>query len=473
MVWGSTFKFRLLAAAAATVVGGALAGAPHPARAADLGGDCCADLEERVAELEATTVRKGNKKVSVEVYGNVNKDVLTWDDGVEQNTYVEDNGYKTSRFGIRGKAKIINDWNGGYRLEVETRNARSRNLDQLDDDNSDDSVGSLNTRQSYMFLANKGYGELRWGLNESPKDNITKDTHVLGLIVDTMHSDFFFNNFFFLRSKLVPDGQSLSNVRWQDLERCYSTSSAVFDCSTRRNMVVYVSPKWFGHDDKNGLWFNWGWGEDDIWSTSARYKEEWSNWKFGAGIAYESFADERVNQAGGGLANFRQDLHEWGGEASLQHRPTGLFANFSFTTSEDESTNAFGAFTGVPLPTEVAWDVSGGIQRKWWDLGNTTLWGGYSKVKGVVGLGLTNPAGAGLLSSGAFPGIDIQTQITNSEVKKWYLAADQEVVPGFMNLYIGYQHVSGELDLVDSALDPVSAPFYDFDLVFTGARIYF
>ena len=144
MVWGSTFKFRLLAAAAATVLGGALAGAPLPAKAADLGGDCCADLEERVAELEATTVRKGNKKVSVELYGNVNKAVVTWDDGVEQNTYVEDNGYKTSRFGIRGKAKIINDWSGGYRLEVETRNARSRNLDQLDDDNPTILLGSLN-----------------------------------------------------------------------------------------------------------------------------------------------------------------------------------------------------------------------------------------------------------------------------------------------------------------------------------------
>ena len=32
-----------------------------PANAADLSGDCCADLEERVAELEATTVRRGNK----------------------------------------------------------------------------------------------------------------------------------------------------------------------------------------------------------------------------------------------------------------------------------------------------------------------------------------------------------------------------------------------------------------------------
>ena len=43
-----------------------------PAFAADLGGDCCADLEERVAELEATTARKGNRKVSLSIYGQVN-----------------------------------------------------------------------------------------------------------------------------------------------------------------------------------------------------------------------------------------------------------------------------------------------------------------------------------------------------------------------------------------------------------------
>ena len=43
------------------------------AKAADLGGNCCADLEERVAELEATTARKGNRKVSLTVSGWVNE----------------------------------------------------------------------------------------------------------------------------------------------------------------------------------------------------------------------------------------------------------------------------------------------------------------------------------------------------------------------------------------------------------------
>jgi predicted porin len=474
MVWELGLRSRLLVATGVTLIITAL---PHaPAKAADLGGDCCADLEERVAELEATTVRKGNKKVTIELYGDTNKNILIWDDGVEANTYFEDNGYKTSRFGFRGKGKIGGDWSGGYRLEVEVRVARSRNLDQFDDNNADDPLGSLNVRHSYIYLASKKYGEFRLGLSSTAKDDITKDTNVAGAIIDTMHSDFFFNNFFFLRSKRVaPNAGSISNIRWQDIERCYSSSSAVFDCSTRRNQILWQTPKWFGSSEGNGLWFNAGYGEDDIWSVSARYKEDWQVWKVGAGVAFEKFTDELVNNGGGGapFQGWRQDLDEWGGEASIMHKPTGLFTQFAFTTSEDNSSNAHGVFTGKHLPTEFAWDVSVGIQKKWWELGNTTFWGGFTRVQDAVGFGLTAPRGAGLVAAGRFPGIDFTTEATATEVEKWYLALDQEVIPGAMNIYLGYQHITGELDLVDAALDPVSAPFHDFDLVFSGARIYF
>ena len=52
---------KSLSLSALTAVG-VLAGMTA-ANAADLGGNCCSDLEERIAELEATTARKGNRKV--------------------------------------------------------------------------------------------------------------------------------------------------------------------------------------------------------------------------------------------------------------------------------------------------------------------------------------------------------------------------------------------------------------------------
>src|SRR4249920_4165379 len=108
---------RIAIAAALGMTFGGFAMSATPARAADLGGDCCADLEERVAELEATTVRKGNKKVSVTLTGWVAEQVVYWDDGVEQNTYITGLGTAfASNFHITGEAQISPGWKSGYTI---------------------------------------------------------------------------------------------------------------------------------------------------------------------------------------------------------------------------------------------------------------------------------------------------------------------------------------------------------------------
>src|SRR5262245_45112152 len=100
------------------------------AQAADLGGDCCADLEERIAQLEATTVQKGNKKVTVTLYGRVNRVVHFWDDGAESNTYTLNSSYSPTRWGFRGDAKIGGAWTAGYNLEMED-NGKDRKSTRL------------------------------------------------------------------------------------------------------------------------------------------------------------------------------------------------------------------------------------------------------------------------------------------------------------------------------------------------------
>ena len=105
-----------------------------PAAAADLGGDCCADLEERIAELEATTARKGNRKVSLNISGWVNESVFFWDDGTERNAYVGTNSLEQSRFRFTGDAKIANGWSAGYTLEIGVQGAASNKWDQINAD---------------------------------------------------------------------------------------------------------------------------------------------------------------------------------------------------------------------------------------------------------------------------------------------------------------------------------------------------
>ena len=112
---------RIAIAAALGMTLGGFAINASPAKAADLGGDCVADLEERVAELEATTVRKGNKKVSVTLPGWVVKLGSWWDDGHETNFYVGDKDTTlSSRFQISGSAQISPGWSAGYAVVVDT-----------------------------------------------------------------------------------------------------------------------------------------------------------------------------------------------------------------------------------------------------------------------------------------------------------------------------------------------------------------
>src|SRR6195256_6895002 len=106
-----------LAAAAGLFIGGM---AMPSAKAADLGGDCCADLEERVAELEATTARKGNRKMSLTITGQVNRMIMAWDDGHSRGIfYGIDNINSSSRFSLLGEAAATPWLKFGFEIMLE------------------------------------------------------------------------------------------------------------------------------------------------------------------------------------------------------------------------------------------------------------------------------------------------------------------------------------------------------------------
>ena len=90
------------------------------ARPPTLAGDCCADLEERIAEFEATTARKGNRNVSLTISGYVAQEITWWDDGGESNVYLHGLGpTQTSHFKFNGQAQICAGWTAGYMLRIQ------------------------------------------------------------------------------------------------------------------------------------------------------------------------------------------------------------------------------------------------------------------------------------------------------------------------------------------------------------------
>jgi predicted porin len=548
MTGGLRETASLMAIAALFCVGATVSGA-KPAKAADLGGDCCADLEERVAELEATTVRKGNKKVTVQIYGKMNEAIEFWDDGHEKNVYTVNNYNESSRTGIKGNAKIVGDWSGGFRLEWEYRRAASQLLNQFNDDNANDPLGSLNVRWSQIYLANKHYGTVNLGLTATPKYDITKwgletistEAGEGGGLSDTMVSDFRMNDSFRLRPTGLNNAEGLSALRWSDIARCYSAGDQ-YNCSTRRDGVSYVTPEWYGFTG------SWGWFEDDDWGAALRYKTTFSpwgggsglssadTWQFAAGVAYENLRDERLQAGAGGLASgvvpipapngtvgttsnkltfFGRNFDEVAGSVALKHKPTGLFGVGVFSTSQSDDTNAIGFFNGKQAPDMNAWDVQGGIQRPIGALaafGETAFWGGFGQVNdgfaqgsngggsnvclpgdsptscsaagGSPGGNLGGVPANGILKGGTFANVLVPTQITGSEVDRWFLALDQQFAAAAFHLYAVYQHFDGSVTLVTRCESATSCTSFgklrnipesidNFDVFYTGGRIYF
>ena len=53
-----------------------------------------------------------------------------------------------------------------------------------------------------------------------------------------------------------------------------------------------------------------------------------------------------------------------------------------------------------------------------------------------------------ILMPGTFANVDIPTEMTGSEVDRWFLALDQGFESAAFHLYVAYQHFDADINLV-------------------------
>ena len=249
-----------------TLLSAALIALAMPAYAADkndIGGQCCSDLEERIAELEATAARKGTRNISLQVYGQVNRAII-WHrmDGESSTKLGVDNDLAPSRFGFTGQGKI-GDAAAGFILEI----------------GATDGDGGITLRESAVWVENAKLGRVWLGLTGTATYNVA--------------------------------AISIANVSTQTLKinpfvsTVGLTSDLPFN-SGRTHVVKYVSPVMAGFIASAAL------SEDESWDVALRYAGEFSSFKLAAGIGYSHKADKQVVTSG---------------SASIMHIPSGLFLN--------------------------------------------------------------------------------------------------------------------------------------------------
>ncbi|ODA66778.1 hypothetical protein A7A08_02546 [Methyloligella halotolerans] len=442
------------------VAAGTILAHAAPARAENLNAtaDCCADLEQRVADLEATTVRRGNRKVSIRVYGIMNRAANFWDDGGSSSMDVVNNYYVNSRFGFVGEAAINPNWKVGYRAEVGMNDALSSLVDQYGANTGDPVV----IRESHLILSGENVGTFRMGLTSTAADNVTWLAQPVKLANFAYAQDLAFNRDFYLRTKGTQGATGLSDITFGDVARCYSLGDA-FDCSNRRNGISYWTPE-FG-----GFQVGADWAED-TWALGAIYKSVWADtFQVIAAAGYENIQNENIGAYYGGSHEIQQS----GGSASVMHTPTGLYVYGSVTSSQidDPVTKNAGIYTHSSMPDMNGFDIQGGLHRQFLDIGPSTFFGGFNRISdGVAG---ASPDANRSLAPGTFYNLDIPTEITGSQMDRFYLGYDQSIIEDTVHLYVVYQHYEPEVDLVDSSRSAVSAPLDDFHLLYAGGYVFF
>lgn len=423
-----------------------LAGLASAASAADLGGNCCADLEERIAELEATTARKGNRKVSLTVTGYIAQEITWWDDGKKRNVYEHGLG-PTQATNVRftGQAQIAPGWTAGYMLRIQNldNNPFGRNpvtgaaMNQFNDNFST----GLNVQMSYWYIQSKDLGKISVGRQAQAAKSAVMFTDLSGTqIID---------NYTFLAGFpqfIIRSGGDLNpaSLTWGQLGYCYSQAAPIGgDCNgIVMNGVRYDTPVW------NGLSAAASWGENDFWEVALRYSGEFSGLKVALGAGYSENRDESV----GVLPAFSRKATSYvqaGGY--VQHLATGLFVHGAYG-HEDNSDTRIGALGVIP-PNSDHWYIKSGIRQNWTGLGATIVYGDFAEYEDQVG-----PAALAL-------------GVRSSTLTRYGGGIAQELDAAAMTVYIKYQHY--DADASGPALSPLVTDLNGLDLFSVGGLINF
>ncbi len=418
------------------VAAGVLAGGfATSASAADLGGNCCADLEERIAELEATTARKGNRKVSLTVSGWVGQQVMWWDDGRESNAYVTDLGSTLgSHVKFTGQATILPGWTAGYVLHIEAIGSDSLTTSQSQPDGKNALTGTSNgvsTLQSFWFIKSDQLGKVSVGKQSDAADNSAILVDGSGSLVPANWVAFDVNSFG-IRTKT---GALFGH--WGG-DYCQSAGGAWGDCfGVPRNVVRYDSPT-FG-----GFSVSASWGEDDIWAITTRYAGEWHDFKVAAVASYAESTDEGLNGFTGGFVNNATQQY-FQTAAYVEHTPTGLFMYGAYGHDTYDFSGSGQSET---------YYLKGGIRQRWVPLGHTVLYGEYENIKG-----------SGFFSQSENLGLE---GATHDKTKVWGLGVVQEIDAAAMSIWLKYRH----LDYDDN--NTAGQRYDNFQYVGMGALINF
>lgn len=337
------------------------------AKAADLGGDCCADLEERVAELEATTVRHGERKVSMKISGWVNAGVMWWADSVHStdvrdpaffdrnsDIYFVNNSASQTRLNIDGVGKIRENLSVGYSMSIRPWGDKLGDLSQVVHSTK---TNNIDIRNTYIFLDAKDVGKLQLGQQDSAVDGAWyQDLGGSSTWISNVNPGAW-NSSFHLRDTTG----GLTDVAWGDVLQELS------DGQTPR--IAYYSRTMEGFQVAGSV------GGDDTYGTALYYANKFGTVNLAAGIGYDVSRRQSAlgsQSVGNGLADADHSrLTKLAMSGSIYESGSGLYGTAAWS-------RAYSAVDGRHDATN--WYGKMGWRRNVSGMGETNIYGEYDRT---------------------------------------------------------------------------------------------
>jgi len=355
----------------ALALGLAVVAPATPMRAADLGGDCCSDLEERVATLESTTAKTGNRKITMKISGWVNAAAVWWSDGfgandqrdpgffdANSNVYVVNNSTSQTRVNFEGEGKINSRLSAGYSMSIRPWGAKLGDVSQIE---HNPKPNNIDMRSTYVFLDAKDIGKLQLGLQDSAADGAWyQDLGGSSTWISNMNPGNW-NSGFHLRDV----NGNLTTATWGGLQQELSDSQEA--------RAAFFSRELAGFQLAASV------GGDDSYAAALYYSNTVSTWSVKAGLGYDLSrgSDALGDQAvGTGLADASHSrLAKLAMSGSVYESSSGLYGTlgwsraYSAIDQRDAATNVYG---------------KAGWRRNVTSLGETNLYGEYDRSYDVL-----------------------------------------------------------------------------------------
>ncbi len=294
---------------------------------------------------------QGGDKVSVQLYGQVDRAFLAADDGNSSDYYFVDNDNSSSRFGLLGESKVNDDITIGTRMEFEYQSNPSNVVNQED---KDPDGSSFDDRWIDAQLTSKRFGKLYLGKGSTASDGTSEvdlsGTDVVGYssIVDMAGGILFYDD--------DTDALSATNI---------GSVFSNFDGLSRRNRVRYDSPAFWGFQLSGSLLSDGG-------DVALRYAAKWGeNWKFAAAAAYadpQATSDTVSSQYNGSASILHSSGINFTVAGGYQDLESGLF-NPNGTKRDDDPTFYYAKL---------------GYRAKWFEIGETRFSVDYEYVEDLV-----------------------------------------------------------------------------------------